>query len=116
VGWIGPEGPFVEAFTKEAFGLAKGDVSRPFVTPFGVHLAQVTSIEPGRAPPATVRLKLESLLAGKLLRESLARLRASTPVSFGAGVAHFDPATPAGTGAPRRIVVSEGAAAGGSPP
>lgn len=114
LGWIGAEGPLIDAFTKQAFALAKGDVSKPFTTPFGVHIVQVTATEPGRLQADAVRHKLESLLAANLLRETLARLRATTLISFAAGVAHFDPATPAGAG-PRRILVGVGPDAGGRP-
>jgi len=110
LGWIGREGPLVEAFAKQAFELPKGGVSQPFVTPFGVHVVQVTAIEPGRAGLDTLRPKLEALLAEKMLRDTLARVRAATPVSFADGVAHFDPATPAGGDRPRRIVVVGGPA------
>lgn len=110
LGWIGRDGPLVDAFAQEAFALAKGDVSKPFLTPFGVHIVQVTAIEPGRAALDSLRPKVETRLAENLLRETLARLRAATPVSYAAGVAHFDPATPAVGGAPRRIVVDENGA------
>lgn len=116
LGWIGIEGQLLDVFVKNAFALAKGDVSKPFATPFGVHVVQVTAIEPGRVSPATARAKLESLMAAKLLREVVARLRATTPVSFGPGVAHFDPATPAGSGGQRLVVVEDGSTSGGASP
>jgi parvulin-like peptidyl-prolyl isomerase len=115
LGWIDRAGPLVDAFAKECFALAKGDISRPFVTPFGVHIVQVTAIEPGRLGIDALRPKLESLLAGNLLRETLARLRKTTPVQFGSGVAHFDPATPAEGGGPRRILVGDTPAAPSAP-
>ena len=115
LGWIGREGPLIEPLAREAFALAKGDVSRPFVTPFGVHLVQVTDIHPGGLGLDALRPKLESLLAASLLRETLNRLRAATPVTFGDGVAHFDPATPAEGGAPRRVIVGDGSAARPAP-
>ena len=83
-------------------------MSQPFVTPLGVHVVQVTAIEPGRAGLDTLRPKLEALLAETMLRETLARLRQATAVDFGPGVAHFDPATPADGTLPRRIVVADG--------
>lgn len=120
LGWISRDAPFVDAFAKQAYALAKGDVSKPFATPFGVHLVQVTAIDPGRAGLEVLRPKVESLLAGELLRETLAKLRAATPVAYGAGVAHFDPATPADGPAPRRIIAGPGSAtpspAAGPPP
>lgn len=103
LGWITRSGPLVDPFARQAYALAKGDVSPPFVTPFGVHIVQVADVDPGRLGFEAVRGKLESLLAGEMLRETLAQLRAKTPVKYAPGVAHFDPATPPGSGR-RRIV------------
>jgi len=36
IGWISREGPLLDAFASEVYSLAKGGVSEPFVTPFGV--------------------------------------------------------------------------------
>lgn len=105
LGWITRDGPLVDAFAKQAFALSKGDVSKPFVTPFGIHVVQVTDAEPGRAVLEALRPKIEALLAATMLREMLARLRASTAVSYAPGVAHFDPATPADGPLPRKIIL-----------
>ncbi|MFM9059873.1 MAG: peptidylprolyl isomerase, partial [Planctomycetaceae bacterium] len=113
---ISRDTPFLDAFGKQAFALAKGDVSKPFVTPFGVHIVQVTAIEPGRVGLEAVRPKLETLIAGELLRETLSRLRKSTPVSYSPGVSHFDPATPADGSGPRRVVAAIAPAPSGSGP
>ena len=94
----------MEPFARQAYALAKGDVSAPFVTPFGVHVVQVVDVAPGRLGFDAVRGKLEALLAGELLRETLVQLRTTTPVTYAEGVAHFDPATPPG-GGQRRIVI-----------
>lgn len=107
LGVIGREGPMVEPFTKEAFALAKGDVSKPFVTQFGIHIVQVTDVEPGRLGFEALRPKLEVLLAENLLRDLLTRLRSTTPVAYAPGVAHFEPAGP-DPNAPRRVVVEPG--------
>jgi len=105
LGWITRDAPLIDAFARQVFKLAKGDISKPFMTPFGVHVVQLTAVEPGRVAMDAMRPKLESLLASNLLREMLVRLRAATPVTFAAGVTHFDPATPADGESPRRIVV-----------
>lgn len=93
LGWIGREGPMVEAFSSQAFRIAKGAVSEPFVTPFGVHLLTVTEVEAGRIGLDAVRPKLEKLMATELVRALVAGGRRRTPVSFAAGVPHLDPAT-----------------------
>ncbi len=93
VGWIGRQGPMAEAFASQAYGLAKGSVSPPFVTPFGVHILTVTGVEPGRLDVEAVRPRLEKLLAGEVVRGLVAESRRQTAVTFAAGAAHFDPAT-----------------------
>lgn len=116
LGWISRDAPLLDAFGKQAFALARGDVSKPFATPFGVHIVQVTAIEPGRVAMEALRPKLETLIAGELLRETLARLRKSTPVSYSPGVSHFDPATPADGPGPRRVVAAIAPIPAGSGP
>lgn len=111
LGWIKRDAPLLDGFSKQAFALAKGDVSKPFVTPFGVHVVQVTDIDSGKLGLEAVRQKLESLLAANMLRDMLSRLRAATPVTFASGVAHFDPRTPADGDAPRKILVGDAPAA-----
>jgi len=108
IGWITRTGPMVEAFTKPVFALAKGEVSKPIVTPFGVHLVKVVDMEPGRIGLDAVRPRLEKMMAAKLVRELLGKARATTQVTYTPGVAHFDPATPADGTEPRRIVVEGG--------
>ena len=116
LGWIARQGPFGEAFNRQVFGLAKGDVSRPFITPFGVHLAQLTDVEPGTLGLAAIRPALEQILAAEAIRETVARLRAETAIEYSPGVPHFDPATPADAGQPRRILVNAAAEPAAAPP
>lgn len=107
LGWIGREGPMIDAFSSEVFALSKGNVSEPFVTPFGVHLATVTAVESGRGGLDAVRPRLEKLLASKVIRELVTEGRRRTPVEFGPGVPHFDPATLGEQPSRRPLVVSQ---------
>lgn len=104
IGWITRKAPCVEEFSRVTFTLAKGDISKPFATPYGVHIVAVTDVEPGRLGLDAVRPQVEALLASEVLRERLARARAATRIEYAPGVAHFDPATPADAGQPRRII------------
>jgi parvulin-like peptidyl-prolyl isomerase len=104
IGWIGREGPMIDGFSAQAYRLSKGSVSEPFVTPFGVHLVTVTGVEEGRVGLDAVRPRLEKLLAARLVQGLVAQGRERTPVTFAAGVAHFDPAT-AGRPADERPVI-----------
>lgn len=105
IGWISRKAPCLEEFARIAYTLAKGDVSQPFATPYGVHFVTVTDTDPGRLGLEAVRPQIESMLAAEVLRERLARARAATPIEYAPGVPHFDPASPAEPGQPRRVVV-----------
>lgn len=105
LGWISRKAPCVDEFGRAAYALAKGDVSRPFASPYGVHLVMVADAEPGRLGLEAVRTQIESILAAEVLRDRLARARAATSIEFAPGVPHFDPATPAEPGKPRRVIV-----------
>ncbi|MFM8413501.1 MAG: peptidylprolyl isomerase [Planctomycetota bacterium] len=111
LGWIGREGPMADAFAAQAYRVAKGSVSEPFVTPYGVHLLTVTDVEAGRIGFDAVRSKLEKLLATELVRGLVVAGRQRTPVSFSAGVPHLDPAT-LGRPADDRPVIDGGPPAG----
>ena len=69
---------------------------------------KVIDVEPGRIGLDAVRPGLEKMMAAQLVRELLAKARASTPVTYTPGVTHFDPATPADGPDPRRVIVEGG--------
>jgi parvulin-like peptidyl-prolyl isomerase len=71
-----------EAFAREAFALSVGDVSPPFATPFGVHIVTVTAVEPGTGTLEQVRPQAERLAAQHAIRELLAELRKTTPITY----------------------------------
>lgn len=110
VGWIGRDGPMAEAFSSQAFRLARGGVSEPFVTAFGVHVVTVTEVEPGRVGIDALRPRLEKLLATQLVQGLVAAGRERTPVEFAANAPHFDPAT-LGRPPDERPVIGAGGAA-----
>ena len=93
LGWIGRDGPMAEGFSRRAYGLSKGSVSPPFSSPQGMHIVAVTAVEPGRIGIDAVRPRLEKILAQDLVRGLVVAGRSRTPVSFAAGVPHFEPAT-----------------------
>jgi parvulin-like peptidyl-prolyl isomerase len=111
IGWIGRDGPMADAFSKPVFGLAKGEVSKPFVSPSGIHVAKVTDVQPGRVGLDAVRPRIEKLLVTSLIRELVTKGRQATAVDYVPGTAHFDPNTPADGPQPRRVVVEGEAAA-----
>ncbi|MBF0291066.1 MAG: SurA N-terminal domain-containing protein [Nitrospinae bacterium] len=54
-------GTMAPEFDKAVFGLMEGEISQPFSTQFGLHIAQVISKKPGRVPPLDeVKQKVEA--------------------------------------------------------
>lgn len=99
IGYFQRHGIMHEDFAREAFALAKGDVSKPFATPSGVHILMVTGVEPGNGSAEGLRPQVEKLVVQQAIRSLLERGRSSTHITYSSGVAHFD-------GQPdRRIVV-----------
>jgi len=105
VGFLPRHGAADEAFAKQAFALAKGEISKPFVTPFGVHLIQITAVEPGMRSLGALRPQIERAMAEEIVRATLAQERQQAKITYENGVPHFDPATPADGSVPRRVVV-----------
>lgn len=110
LGWISREAPMLEAFSSQAYELAKGSVSRPFATPFGVHIVKVIDVQEGRIGIDAVRPRLQQLVVSELIRELVLAGRRRTPVSFEAGTPHLDPLS-LGQPATQRLVISRAAAA-----
>lgn len=99
IGYFPRHGTMYEDFAREAFSLAKGDVSKPFATLSGVHILTVTGVEQGNGSPEGLRPQLEQLVVQQAIRGLIERGRSSTQITYAPGVAHFD-------GQPdRRIVV-----------
>jgi hypothetical protein len=93
-----------DAFAKQAFTLARGEISQPFLTPFGVHLLTVTAVEPGRNDFTSVRPVVERLASQEVLRKIVAEARRRIPIEYEAGVPHLDPPAPVDTAGERRVV------------
>jgi parvulin-like peptidyl-prolyl isomerase len=109
VGFFPRQGAVHEDFAREAFALAKGDISKPFVTPSGVHLIVVTGVEPGNGSLDALRPLVEKLVVQRVISGLLEQARATTTITYAPGVPHFDGPPAGGTMglAPRRIVVAE---------
>jgi len=105
IGFFPRHGLMADAFGKEAFGTAKGSISKPFATPFGVHIVMVTAIQPGTIGIDALRPQLKKILTQQIIREILSGGRTTTAISYSAGVPHFDPVSPLGDASTRTIVV-----------
>lgn len=105
LGFFPRHGAMDEEFARRTFALAKGEMSQPFATGFGVHLVLLTDVKPGDIGPTAVRPQLEKLVVQDAVREIVARGRRETTIEYSPGVPHFAASVGAdGTG--RREVVT----------
>ncbi len=80
VGYFLTEGKMPRAFTKVAFGLKPGQLSEPFVSPFGAHLCLVTDRKEGEASLEDVRPKVLEAISRELQTKKLKELRAKAKI------------------------------------
>jgi parvulin-like peptidyl-prolyl isomerase len=93
LGFIPRHGVMDEAFSRAAFALEVGQVSKPVRTPFGINLIRCNSIKPGTKKLNDVRKQLEEALARELL-EKLARAQLQfTPVEYTGKMPYLKPGT-----------------------
>jgi len=91
LGYIARHGSMVESFSRAAFSLGPGQISRPVATPFGVHLIRVDEIKPGKRQLADVAEQVEDSLARELMRKLAEHERVHTPVRFTGRGPYFKP-------------------------
>mgnify|MGYP006285610481 CR=1 FL=1 len=94
LGFLPRHGLLAEEFSSEVFKLTKGEISKPFVTPFGVHLAKVTDVDPGTVEPDAYRGQLEQIAFQKVLQAFLLKCRNKTPIELKPGVVAIDHRAP----------------------
>lgn len=82
VGFIRRRGPMPEPFSKAALWLEVGEVSRPVVSPFGVHLIQCLEIQPGTRTWKDAQPELRKAVAEYLFRWAADKQRAKTKVDW----------------------------------
>ena len=93
LGLIARHGAMVESFARAAFALKPGEVSRPVVTPFGVHLIRCVRIKPGEKRLDDVRKEVSEALARQLLDKLAETERRYTAVKFTGAAPYFKPGT-----------------------
>jgi parvulin-like peptidyl-prolyl isomerase len=91
LGFIPRHERMAEAFSKAAFALAKGEISPPVVSPFGVHLIQCTDIRPGTKSWADVRSELAAAYAQDKFHKLADETRPSIAIEYNPVVPHLDP-------------------------
>ncbi len=95
-GLLGPiarRGAMAESFSRAAFALGVGQISRPVTTRFGVHLIRVDDEQRGDKQLADVREQVEDALARELTRKMADYERVRTPVEFTGHGPYFKPGT-----------------------
>lgn len=93
LGFIGRREPMVEPFSAAAFALKPGQVSEPVWTPFGVHLIEVTEVQPGKKTWQDVRADLVPAVARDLRAEVLAERRAKARIEYTGRAPYLEPQT-----------------------
>lgn len=78
-GWKGKLPP---AVSQAAFALKVGEISEPIVSPFGVHLIQVTERHEGQLSPEDIRPIIIDRLSQQLWIETVAKLRSTAKIEF----------------------------------
>jgi len=91
LGNIARHGSMSEAFSRAAFALNVGEVSQPVRSPFGVHLIQVSAINPGEKSLEDVRPQVIEALGREMSTKLAEYQRAKTPVRFSGKAPHFKP-------------------------
>ncbi len=80
VGLFGFRGKLPAAVSQAAFGLKVNDISEPVVSPFGVHLIQVTERHPGDFSLEDVRPVIIDRLSQQLWTETVEKERATAKI------------------------------------
>lgn len=83
VGWFPYRGTQPDVFGDVAIKLKDGEISEPTVSPFGVHLIQITERQPGQLSLEDVRTEVVGYLAKELWDKSIAAERMKSKVVIG---------------------------------
>jgi peptidyl-prolyl cis-trans isomerase C len=93
LGFIGRNGPMVPAFNDVAFALEKGQTSEPTITPFGVHLIQVTDEKAGDKQWTDVQERLKQIVAQEMVEQIAKQQRENVKIEYTDDFPHFLPGT-----------------------
>lgn len=80
LGLFGWSGKLPPAVSQAAFALKVDEITEPIVSPFGVHLIQVTERHPGQLSLQDVRPLIVERLSQQLWTESIKKLRATAKI------------------------------------
>ena len=94
LGFLPRHGLLAEEFSSQVFKLTKGEVSKPFVTPYGVHLVKITDVDPGTVEPEAFRNQMAQIAFQKVLQALLLQCRQKTPIELKPGIMAIDHRAP----------------------
>jgi len=94
LGSLPRHGLLAEEFSSQVFKLTKGEVSKPFVTPYGVHLAKITDVDPGTVEPEAFRNQMAQIAFQKVLQAFLLQCQQKTPIELKPGIMAIDHRAP----------------------
>jgi parvulin-like peptidyl-prolyl isomerase len=82
IGWIERKKPMPEDFSRAAYSLKPGEISEPFVSPFGVHLITVLEDKPGMKTWRDVEAELRPAVTLYLFRWIADKERTSANIEY----------------------------------
>jgi parvulin-like peptidyl-prolyl isomerase len=93
LGFFPRSGVMVEEFSKAAFALAKGEISQPIRTAFGVHLIRAIDIRPGNRQWTEAAAQMKVAASQDLFAQLAKKERANAKIEFTGKVPYFKPET-----------------------
>ncbi len=116
LGFIPPQGVMVPQFSEAAFTLQPGEISKPVVTPFGVHLIKVTDTKAGKKTWRDVAGDLRPIYAQLLMKQIIEKQREALKdkIDYADDFPHFKPGTQE-LATPESATPASTTSSGGSP-
>ncbi len=93
LGFIPRRGVMEEEFSKAAFALEKGQISKPVTSTFGVHLIQWTDVHPGAKTLQDARAEVQPAAIQALFQGIADKMRSASKVEYTGVIPHIDPGT-----------------------
>jgi parvulin-like peptidyl-prolyl isomerase len=93
LGFFPRNGVMAEEFSKTAFALGKGEISKPVATTYGTHLIRVTEIKPGSVQWTEVIPKIKDRAAADLFQKIADKELETAVIEFTGNAPYFKPGT-----------------------
>ena len=93
LGFFPRSGVMVEEFSKAAFALAKGEISQPIQSAFGVHLIRATDIRPGNRQWTEAVAQMKGAASKDLFEQVAKKERVNAKIEFTGKLPYFKPET-----------------------